>query len=161
MRISYCGQMWQILWPNFHVLNLVLFIIAPRSEFLVGVICNRQILINKLYIVNEHKLKMRTSGKMIPYILKMYTSYWYFEEIVTRITRRVPLVEQELLILPSTWFHSRFLVVFVLFDLWFVLCACCVGNCLSVCPLCCLYFHSSIYGLWLPRWYLQTLLIRF
>jgi hypothetical protein len=41
MRISYCGQMCQILWPNFHVLNLVLFIIASRSESLVGVICNR------------------------------------------------------------------------------------------------------------------------
>jgi len=33
--------MGQILLPNFHVLNLVFFIIASRSESLVGVICNR------------------------------------------------------------------------------------------------------------------------
>jgi len=67
--------------------------------------------------------------------------YWYFEEIVTRLTRRVPLVEQELLILPE---HMSSLPVFsgvrVIRSL--VLCTCCVGNCLSVCPLCCLSFFD-------------------
>ena len=36
---------------------------------------------------------------------------------VTRLTRRVPLVEQELLTLWSTWVHPRFSVWFVLLDL--------------------------------------------
>ena len=44
----------------------------------------------------------------------------------------------------------------------YVLCACFVDRCLSFCILffwllCCL--SSSIYGLWLPLWYLQSLLI--
>ena len=41
-----------------------------------------------------------------------------------------------------------------------VLYACCVDRCLSLCPLFChcVVCPSSIYGFWLPLWYLQTLL---
>jgi hypothetical protein len=42
-----------------------------------------------------------------------------------------------------------------------VLCVCLVNRCLSFCPLSfghCAVCPSSIYGYWLPFWYLQTLL---
>ena len=59
----------------------------------------------------------------------------------------------------STWVHPRFLVGFVLLDLYFI----CMF-CRSLFVL--LYFFfwslcvcsSSIYGFWLPLWYLQTLI---
>ena len=91
---------------------------------------------SKFCIVIEHKLKLQTAWKMIPYIF-MYTSYWYFAEIVTRLTRQVPLLEQKLLILPEhPSSHPDFSGVRVIRSLG--LCVCCVGHCLSVCPLCCL-----------------------
>jgi hypothetical protein len=49
--------------------------------------------------------------------------------------------------------HTRSLVLYVCF----------VDRCLSFCILTfgrCVVSSSSIYGFWLPRWYLQTLLIR-
>ena len=42
---------------------------------------------------------------------------WPITGFVTRLTRRVPLVEQEILSFRSTWGHSRFLLGFVLLDL--------------------------------------------
>jgi hypothetical protein len=42
-----------------------------------------------------------------------------------------------------------------------VLCVCFVDRCLSLCPFSfghCVVCSSSIYGFWLPLWYLQTLL---
>ena len=85
---------------------------------------------------------------------------WLITRLVTRLTRRVPLVKQELLTLPEhmsaspvlsgvcvAWslvfsmMFSRSLFVLLYFFFW---------------PLCCLFF--DIYGLWLPLWYLQALL---
>ena len=70
---------------------------------------------------------------------------------VIRLTRWVSLMEQELL-------SPRFLVGFVLLDLWCV----CFGDRQLTCWLfsfghC--VVSSSIYGFWLPLWYLQTLLL--
>jgi hypothetical protein len=86
---------------------------------------------------------------------------WLFTGFVTRLTRRVLLVEQELLTLPEHLCSPPpplFLVGFVLLD---ALCVCFVDCCLSFftfsfgyCALC----SSSIYGIWLPLWHLQTLL---
>jgi hypothetical protein len=42
---------------------------------------------------------------------------WLITGFVTRLARRVSLVEQELLPFRSTWVHLQFLVGFVLFDL--------------------------------------------
>ena len=78
---------------------------------------------------------------------------------VTRLTRRVSLVEQELLTLPehlssppgfSGLRVTRSLVLYVCF----------VDRCLSLCPFSfgyCVVCSSSIYGFWLRLWYLQTL----
>ena len=85
---------------------------------------------------------------------------WLNTGFIARLTRRVPLVEQEQLILPgqlsSPPFFSgvrvtRFLVLYV----------CLVDRCLSFCTFTfghCVVCSSSIYGFWLPLWYLQTLL---
>jgi hypothetical protein len=80
---------------------------------------------------------------------------------VTRLTRRVPLVEQEMPTLPE---HLISPPVFsgVRVTRSLVLYVCFVNCCLSFCAFSfghCVVCSSSIYGLWLPLWYLQTLLI--
>ena len=76
---------------------------------------------------------------------------------VTRLTRRVPLVEQELLTLPK---HLSSPPVFsgVRVTRSLVLYVCFVNRCLSFCTSSfghCVVCSSSIYGFWLPLWYLQ------
>jgi len=80
---------------------------------------------------------------------------------VTRLTRRVPLVEQELLTLPE---HLSSPPVFsgVRVTRSLVLYVCFVDPCLSFCTFSfghCVVCSSSMYGFWLPLWYLQTLLL--
>jgi hypothetical protein len=77
---------------------------------------------------------------------------------VTRLTRRVLLVEQELLTLPED-LSSPLVFSVVRVTQYLVLFVCFVDRCLSFrpfsighCVVC-----SSIYGFWLPLWYLQTL----
>ena len=75
---------------------------------------------------------------------------------VTRLTRRVPLVQHELLSIQE---HLRSPPDFS----WSLpLYVCFVDRCLSFCTFSvdhCVVCSSSIYGFWLPRWYLQTLLV--
>ena len=76
---------------------------------------------------------------------------------VTRLTRRVPLVEQELLTLPE---HLSSPPVFSGVRVT----RCFVDRCLSFCTCSfdhCVVCFSSIYGFWLPLWYLQALLTLF
>jgi hypothetical protein len=85
---------------------------------------------------------------------------WLITGFVTRLTWRVPLVEQELLTLPEHMSSpSVFSGIHVTRSL--VLCVCFVDRCLSFCTFSfghCVVCSSSIYGFWLPLWYLQTLL---
>jgi hypothetical protein len=79
---------------------------------------------------------------------------------VTRLTQRMSLVEQELLTLPE---HLNSPPVFseVRVTWSSVLYVCFVDRCLSFCTFSfghCVVCSSSIYRLWLPLWYLQTLL---
>jgi hypothetical protein len=79
---------------------------------------------------------------------------------ITRLTRRVSLVEQELLTFPE---HLNSASVFagVRVTRSLVLYVCFVDHCLSFCTFSfdhCVVYSSSIYGFWLPLWYLQTLL---
>jgi hypothetical protein len=56
----------------------------------------------------------------VPLVVKTSLSFpysWLITWFVTRLTRRRPLVEQELLTLRSTWIHPQFLVRFMLLDL--------------------------------------------
>jgi hypothetical protein len=82
-------------------------------------------------------------------------------EFVTRLTRRVPLVEQELPTIPE---HLSSPPVFsgVRVTRSLVLYVCFVDRCLSFCTFSfghCVVCSSSIYGFWFPLWYLQTLLL--
>ena len=98
----------------------------------------------------------------VPLVVNTSRSFphsWLITGFVTRLTRRVPLVEQELLTLPEHLSSSlvfsgvrvtRSLVLYVCFvDHWLSFCTFSFGHCV-VCS-------SSIYGFWLPLWYLQTL----
>jgi hypothetical protein len=94
-------------------------------------------------------------------VLKCHS--WLITGFVTILTRRVPLVELELLTLPE---HLSSSPVFsgVRVTRSLVLCVCFVDRCLSFCSLSfghCIVCSSSIYRFWLPLWYLQTLLIEY
>ena len=94
----------------------------------------------------------------------MFTIFKLITGFVTRLTRRVPVVEQVLLTLPE---HLSSPPVFsgVSATRSLVLYVCFVDRCLSFCTfwpllMCCLFFFDIvIYGFWLPLWYLQTLIM--
>ena len=85
---------------------------------------------------------------------------WLITGFVTRLAQRMPLVVQELLSLPE---HMSSPPVFsgVRVTRSSVLCVCFVDCCLFFCPFS--FGHCvvclSIYGFWLPLWYLETPLI--
>ena len=81
---------------------------------------------------------------------------WLITGLVTILIRWVPLVEQELLALqehlslPTGFLLDSCCSIFSFVDRYFLCCTFSFGHCV-VC--------SSIYGFWLPIWYLQTLLL--
>ena len=83
---------------------------------------------------------------------RAFPHLWLVTESVTRFTRRVPLVEKELLILPEHLSSPPVLSgVCVIRSL--VLCVCFVDRCLSFCTFQLGHYvvcTSSIYGFWLP-----------
>ena len=99
----------------------------------------------------------------VPLVVNTFRSFphsWLITGFVTRLTWRVLLVEQELIILPE---HLSSPAVFsgFSFTLSLVLYVCFVDRCLSLCSFsfgnCVVSSSSSIYGFWLLLWYLQTL----
>ena len=100
----------------------------------------------------------------VPLVVNTSRSYphsWLINGFVTRLTRRVSLVKHELLTLSE---HLSTSPVFSGFRVTrsLVLCVCFVDGCLSFCTFSfghCVVCSSSIYGFWLPLWYLQTLLV--
>ena len=84
---------------------------------------------------------------------------WCITGFVARVTRRLPLVEQELITLPEHLSSSSVVSeVRVNRSLLFVQCF--VDRCLSFCPFSfgyCVVCHST-YRFWLPLWYLQAFL---
>jgi len=84
--------------------------------------------------------------------LQVHSSIMTYHRLVTRLTRRLSLVKRELPTLPEhlngVRFARSFSVVFC--GSLFVLLSFTFGH-YVVCP--------SIYGLWLPLWYLQSLLL--
>ena len=112
-----------------------------------------------------------------------------YHRVCTRLTQRVPVVEQKLLTLPEH-LGSPPVLSGVRVTRFLVLCVCFVARCLFFCLFLSLVFavlrctnadygifklflhlyegqwhcvvcSSSIYGFWLPLWYLQTLLACF
>jgi hypothetical protein len=92
---------------------------------------------------------------VLSYIPSLTTYHLY------RVTRRLPLVARTAFPSGAPGFISVFRGVRVAQSLVFNIVFFKVINCLSFCP--CSYDHcifcSSIYGLWLPLWHLQTFLI--
>ena len=79
---------------------------------------------------------------------------------VTRVTRRVPLVEQEQLTVPEH-LCSRPVISGFRVNRSLFMCMFCRSLFLSLCTFSfglCVVCSFSIYGLWLPLWYLQILL---
>jgi hypothetical protein len=105
-------------------------------------------------------------------IYVVYTSTWVFwtrqdkldipfHTFRSRLTRWVPLMEQELLILPK---HLRSPPVFsgVCVTRSIVFCVCFIDRCLSFCTFSwghCIVCSSSIYRFWLPLWYLVAIVL--
>ena len=102
----------------------------------------------------------------VPLVVNTSRSFprsWLITGFVTRLTRRVSLVEQELFTLPE---HLSSTPVFsgVRVTRSLVLYVCFVDRFLSFCTFSfdhCVVCSSSIYRFWLPLWYLQTLLVNF
>ena len=87
---------------------------------------------------------------------------WLITGLVTRQTRMVSPVEQELPTLPEH-LRSPLDITWVRVTRSFLLYVCFVYRCLSLCTFSfchCVVCSSSMYGLWLPLWYLQTLLAK-
>jgi hypothetical protein len=100
----------------------------------------------------------RMCTQFIPKVKKSNSHSWLITGFVTRLTRRVPLVAQELLTIAE---HPSSPQVFsgVSVTRSLVLCVCFVERCLSFCTFSfghCAVCSSSIYGFWLLFWYLQT-----
>ena len=98
---------------------------------------------------------------LINYTSRSFPHSRLITRFVTRLTRRVPLVEQELPTLPA---HLSSPPVYngVRVTRSLVLYVCFVDHCLSFCTFSfghCVVCSSSIYGFWLSLYYLQTLLI--
>jgi hypothetical protein len=98
---------------------------------------------------------------LINYTSRSFPHSRLITRFVTRLTRRVPLVEQDLPTLPA---HLSSPPVYngVRVTRSLVLYVCFVDHCLSFCTFSfghCVVCSSSIYGFWLSLYYLQTLLI--
>ena len=98
--------------------------------------------------------------KVVVNTSRSFPRSWLITGFVTRLTRRVSLVEQELLTLSE---HLSLPPVFSgVRVIWSLVLYVCFGNrCLSFCTFS--FGHgvvcsSSIYGFWLPLWYLQLFL---
>ena len=89
-----------------------------------------------------------------------FPHWWLITGFVTRLTRRMSPVKQELLtILEHPSSPPVLSGVHVTRSL--VLCVCFIDRCLSCCTFSfchCVVCSSLICGFWLPLWYLQTLL---
>jgi hypothetical protein len=113
-------------------------------------------------LVDRYGISCHKWPRYVPLVVSTSRSFphsWLINWFVTRLTRRVPLVEHELPTLPEHLSSpSVFIGVRVTQSL--VLCVCFVNRCLSFCTFSfgrCVVCSSSIYGFWLPLWYLQTL----
>ena len=125
------------------------------NQGLLFVITSKVLPLCNICVTNDHEyvpLVVNTS--------RTFSRSWLITGFVSRVARRVPLVEQEL---PTLLEHLSsppdFSGVRVTRSL--VLCVCFVDRCFSFCPFSfdhCVVCSSSIYGFWLPLWYLQTLL---
>ena len=104
----------------------------------------------------QYILKKTTIWRHVSLVVNTFRSFphsWLITRLVTRVTRRVALVEQGLLILPENLSSSVFNGVRVTRSL-----IVCVMFCRSLFVLFILAIVLSIYGFWLLLRYRQTIL---
>jgi hypothetical protein len=137
--------------------------LADESASHGAYICSSSI---EVFIKHAHrdcwnsKTFIKTHTFTPSFTFRSFPHSWHIIGFVTRLTRRVPLVEPELLTL-SEQLSSPPVLCGVSVTRSSVLFVCFVDRCLSFCPFSfghCAVSFSSIYGFWLPFWYLQTLL---
>jgi hypothetical protein len=123
MCVHFCGEMYYCIA---HV-----YIYLERSCFWS---------VWNIGVTNEHR--------NVPLVINTSRSFshsWLFTGFVTRVTRRVSLVEQEMLTFPNHLISPRVLVGFVLLDLYFM-CMFCKSLFVFLSfffwPLCCLSFFD-------------------
>ena len=76
-------------------------------------------------LVDRYGISVTNDHGYAPLVVSTSRSFpcaWLITGFVTRLTRRVSLVEQELPPFRSTWFHPRFLVGFYMYVLLIVVC---------------------------------------
>ena len=135
--------MWQCLKTR------IFIFLRSYGSWIYNYLCNQCLSLLKLWVY-------------VPFVLNTSQSFprsWLIIGFVTRLTRRVPLVEQEQLTLHEhLGSHPDFSEARVTRSL--VLCVCFVGRCSSLCTFSfghCVVCPSSICGFLFSLWYLQTL----
>ena len=91
-----------------------------RGSLLTSKLLNQRFLVIKLQRSLRKFYGCHHDHRYVPFVVITIRSFpysWLITGFVTRLTWRVPLVEQELLPFQSTWVHPRFSVGFVLLDL--------------------------------------------
>jgi hypothetical protein len=147
--------------PHFFLYNAC----SKPGEWVVMYMCTRGSLILLLWFsvwIRDPVLPTNDHGyvPLVENTSRYFPHSWLITGFVTELTRRVPLVEQELLTLPK---HRSSPPVFgrVRVSRSLVLCVCLVDLRLSFCTFYfghCVVCSSAMHGFWLPLWYPQTLL---
>ena len=115
-------------------------------------------------LVDRYGISVTNDHGYVPLVVstsRFFPHSRFITGFVTRLTRRVPLVEQELINLPE---HLSSPPVFsgVPVTRSLVVRVCIVDRCLSFCTFSfghCVVCSSSIYGFWLPLWYLLPIVL--
>ena len=101
----------------------------------------------------NHSLRNQWWSQMVAKAKQIVLHHsWLITSNVTKLTRRVPLVDQELLTLPE-YTSSPPVLSGVPVTRSLILCVCFVDRCLSFCTFSfgyCVVCSSSMYGIWLP-----------
>ena len=117
-------------------------------------------------LVDRYEISVTNDNGYVPLVVNTSRSFphsWLITGFVTRWTQWVSLVEQELLTLLE-YLSSPPVFSGVHVTQSLVLYLCFVYRCFSFCTFSfghCVVCSSSIYGFWLPLWYLPTLLTIF
>ena len=151
--------------------NVCYIVNFPPGEYLLHSKVSGGKVYNIVNIPGEGLLYSKYSGGRFTIRHRSFPHSWLITVVVTRLTRRVPLVEQELLSLTEP-LNSPPVFSGVRVTRSVVLYVCFVDRCLHFCTFLlaivlsvlltfghCVVCSSSIYGLWLPLWYLQTLIM--
>ena len=154
-KLHKCSVLWRIVCLFFVILYFLSFDLSWVHYFESFTVATMTWLTVIEYLYHKWPRICSTCRMHFPVLSTFITGFG------TKLLRRVPLVEQELLTPPE---HPSSPPVFsgVRVTRSLVLYACFVDRCLSFCTFSfshCVVCSSSIYGFWLPLWYLQTLLV--